>query len=392
VVTYFAGKHYQRVVNGTAVVVHTKCAERKTYMLGSRVVAVRTDGVLSFVITDHLGSTTAMTNEAGELVSRLRYTAFGERREADEDGTPGTKYRFTSQLQQAEAGLIFFNSRFYDPSLNHFISADTIVPNPGAAVSYNRYAYVSWNPINRTDPTGHYEDCDGDPCPSMPVPSGDESDLKIPIPNTGEESDASDNKPDQNDININIVRWLQIGSEGTIYVPDYNGDYLNDPTVTSYNKIVTAVGLIDWILRWFPQLTYKKPVSSRSNLGWGFTAKSSNSGIITLSQIKILTWSEDAWFVNVEYINEKNKSRFLEGVKLQPGVGYTTTNAPSAFVNTSPLTVSISFQCFSCVNFGNGPTKLVFRDSIILPANSLNKQIEPRKPPLTLPTNRVLFR
>jgi hypothetical protein len=106
VVTSFAGKHYKRVVNGTAVVV------QKTYMLGSRIVAVRTDGMLSFVLTDHLGSTVAMTDESGNLTSRLRYTAFSERREANEDGTPGTKYRYTSKLSQAEAGLIFFQRSF----------------------------------------------------------------------------------------------------------------------------------------------------------------------------------------------------------------------------------------------------------------------------------------
>jgi hypothetical protein len=51
-----------------------------------------------------------------------------------------------------------------------FNQPDSIIPNPGSAVSYHRYVYVSWNPINRTDPTGHYEDCDGEECPDFTIP------------------------------------------------------------------------------------------------------------------------------------------------------------------------------------------------------------------------------
>ncbi len=106
VVTYYAGKHYNRVVNGAVITV------QKTYMIGSQVVAVETAGVLQFVITDHLGSIYAMTDSSGTLVSRMRYTAFGERRSEGVDGAPQTKYRYTSQLEQAEVGLYFYNARF----------------------------------------------------------------------------------------------------------------------------------------------------------------------------------------------------------------------------------------------------------------------------------------
>jgi len=41
--------------------------------------------------------------------------------------------------------------------LGHFIQPDSIIPGAGDALSYDRYAYVKSNPINFTDPTGHYE-------------------------------------------------------------------------------------------------------------------------------------------------------------------------------------------------------------------------------------------
>jgi RHS repeat-associated protein len=60
--------------------------------------------------------------------------------------------------QRAEAGfrLMDYNARYYDPYLNRFISADTVVPNPGDPQDLNRYAYAGNNPVRYTDPTGHY--------------------------------------------------------------------------------------------------------------------------------------------------------------------------------------------------------------------------------------------
>jgi len=53
-----------------------------------------------------------------------------------------------------------YNARYYDPQIQQFISADTIVPQSGNVLSWNRYAYVDNNPINYNDPTGH---CDMPP-------------------------------------------------------------------------------------------------------------------------------------------------------------------------------------------------------------------------------------
>jgi len=45
--------------------------------------------------------------------------------------------------------------RWYRAYLNHFTQPDTIIPDPGDPKSYNRYAYVNYNPLKYTDPTGH---------------------------------------------------------------------------------------------------------------------------------------------------------------------------------------------------------------------------------------------
>jgi RHS repeat-associated protein len=74
--------------------------------------------------------------------------------------------------QKSLMGLLDYHARFYDPGLARFISADSIVPNPGSSMSWDRFAYVNGNPLSFIDPTGHFItkepdctqlSCSGDP-------------------------------------------------------------------------------------------------------------------------------------------------------------------------------------------------------------------------------------
>jgi RHS repeat-associated protein len=69
-----------------------------------------------------------------------------------------------------ELGLLYYNARFYAPTLDRFISADTLIPNPANPQSYNRYAYVGNRPLNFSDPTGH---CKGANLASQCLVDGD---------------------------------------------------------------------------------------------------------------------------------------------------------------------------------------------------------------------------
>jgi hypothetical protein len=51
--------------------------------------------------------------------------------------------------------LLFLHARYYDPALGRFISADTIVPEPGNPQSLNRYSYVYNRPLVYVDDSGH---------------------------------------------------------------------------------------------------------------------------------------------------------------------------------------------------------------------------------------------
>ena len=83
---------------------------------------------LNYLIGDHLGSTSLMTDASGNVVSRQQYKAWGETRSTS--GSEMTKYQYTGQYSNtADFGLMYYNARWYDPYLNHFTQPDTIIPS-----------------------------------------------------------------------------------------------------------------------------------------------------------------------------------------------------------------------------------------------------------------------
>ena len=72
-------------------------------------------------------------------MSELRYKPFGETRWVW--GVTATDKRFTGQQEQAGLGSLYdYRARMYSPVLGRFLSADSIVPQPGQPQSFNRYA------------------------------------------------------------------------------------------------------------------------------------------------------------------------------------------------------------------------------------------------------------
>jgi RHS repeat-associated protein len=151
--TYFIGTHYEVTNPGANQTV------TKYYYAGAQRIALRTGNTLSYLLGDHLGSTSLTTDAAGNKVSEMYYKAWGEVRYAS--GNVPTKYQYTGQFSYvSDFGLHFYNARWYDSSLGRFAQADTIVP-PGVQ-GYDRYAYVGNNPILYDDPSGHCGWCGGE--------------------------------------------------------------------------------------------------------------------------------------------------------------------------------------------------------------------------------------
>jgi len=148
VTTTYVGAHYEQEMDGTTATV------RKYYSAGAVRVAMRQNGEVSYLLSDHLGGTNLTLDAAGNKVAELRYRAWGETRFSQ--GSTLTTYRYTGQREASEIGLYFYNARWYDPSLGRFTQPDTVVPESQGVQAWNRYTYSSNNPINYTDPTGHW--------------------------------------------------------------------------------------------------------------------------------------------------------------------------------------------------------------------------------------------
>ena len=127
---------------------------RKTYSFGGQRVAVRVNGTLSYLYSDHLGSASLTTDADGNVTAEMRYYPYGETRWST--GTMATDRRYTGQREEAGLELYDYVARRYDPRLGRFLQADTIVPDPHDPQAMARYAYVRSNPLKFRDPTGHW--------------------------------------------------------------------------------------------------------------------------------------------------------------------------------------------------------------------------------------------
>jgi len=163
----------------------------KYYYFGSQRVALRQGGDLYYLHSDHLGSTSTVTNESGVCSSQQAYYPYGAIRPITPTSPCGetvpTDFGFTGQRRDASSGLMYYGARYYDAGLGRFVSADTIVPSAGNPQTLNRYSYTYNNPVRYTDPTGHCPFCiigllavgvyvgmlPGDTGPYPPDPAGD---------------------------------------------------------------------------------------------------------------------------------------------------------------------------------------------------------------------------
>ena len=144
--TIYIGKLYE-CTSGTCT---------KYIFEGSSRIASKTAAATYYYHTDHLGSSSIITDSAGNKVEEIYYYPFGGTRL--NQGSVNVKHKYTGQEEDSETGLYFYNARYYDPQLARFISADSIVQEPDDPQSFNRYSYTRNNPLIYTDPTGNFFD------------------------------------------------------------------------------------------------------------------------------------------------------------------------------------------------------------------------------------------
>jgi len=143
--TYYPHRAFIRAANASGVYdwVH--------FFQGDAMVARKDpSGALLFNHPDHLGSTTLVTDSAGNVVENTTYEPYGA---VFEGGL--SRFLYTGKELDRGTGLEYYGARYYDPWLGMFAQADTLLPDAYDPQQLNRYAYVRDNPYKYTDPDGH---------------------------------------------------------------------------------------------------------------------------------------------------------------------------------------------------------------------------------------------
>ncbi|MBS2040385.1 RHS repeat-associated core domain-containing protein [bacterium] len=112
------------------------------------------DGETYFVSSDALGSCRLVTDASGVVKARFDHGAFGETLATSFDNVPGgMPYSWIGSLgvrYDSATGLCYMRQRWYDPTLQRFISRDPI----GIAGGKNVYVYCANHPVSLVDPSG----------------------------------------------------------------------------------------------------------------------------------------------------------------------------------------------------------------------------------------------
>uniref|UniRef100_UPI001404DA6F RHS repeat protein n=1 Tax=Variovorax sp. GV025 TaxID=3450240 RepID=UPI001404DA6F len=134
---------------------------------GPMPIAAVVNGTTYAIHSDHLNTPRKLSNADGQAVWQWGYSAFGEdkpttakNRFANLDTTPnpGTtnisevkfNLRYPGQYADEESGLFYNGFRTYIPSLGRYTQGDPI----GLDGGWNRFGYVSGNPLSYVDPDG----------------------------------------------------------------------------------------------------------------------------------------------------------------------------------------------------------------------------------------------
>ena len=122
-----------------------------TYIYGNGRIA-QVNSITEYFLGDALGSVRQLTNPSGSITYAKVYDPYGVVTAAA--GTSQSAYGFTSEYTSND--LVYLRARHYAPSMGRFLTRDTWNGNSNMPMSFNLWNYGYGNPVNLTDPTGHF--------------------------------------------------------------------------------------------------------------------------------------------------------------------------------------------------------------------------------------------
>jgi RHS repeat-associated protein len=197
---------------------------------GLLLATVSPSGTLHYHL-DHLGTPRLITDANGVKVAEHAYYPFGAEINLTPHENPEEAMKFTGHERDLVVGdgrtLDYMHARYYSPTVGRFLSVDPIIPTAAvhAPQRWNRYAYVSNNPMRNADPTGKLLEVRAGTC-----------DDKTPCYSKVDTYQAV-----QNFVGKDAAKYLQLGKNGQVT--------LNGISAANFIKLGGGAAIIGNLIR-----------------------------------------------------------------------------------------------------------------------------------------------
>ena len=111
-------------------------------------------GDTQYYLYDGQGNVSRISSEWGRVKETYNYDPYGNLTYGIPDNV--NYYGFNGESSNLATGLQYLRARYYNPQNGNFITEDTYAGQISNPLTLNRYDYVSNNPVNYIDPSGHF--------------------------------------------------------------------------------------------------------------------------------------------------------------------------------------------------------------------------------------------
>jgi RHS repeat-associated protein len=148
----YKGEENNDYVNGQGFC----CTDNPLGRDGARTVSDTKDSetperLIYFYHSDHLGSSSLITNLDGEVTQHIEYIPYGEVFIEERNNVWNTPYLFNAKELDEETGLYYYGARYLNPMDAMWLSVDPLFEK---YVGMSPYNYCAGNPVNFIDPDG----------------------------------------------------------------------------------------------------------------------------------------------------------------------------------------------------------------------------------------------
>ncbi len=142
---YYVSDEFVRVVNASGTYDTTYVKHE-----GQLIAELKPNGNKTFYHPDHLGSTTLITNQSGNVIDNLSTTPYGSILSSKNT----SRYSYTGQEYDSVVGDYDYHARRYNSNWGKFVAPDKLISNTYEPQDLNHYSYVHNNPYKFYDPNG----------------------------------------------------------------------------------------------------------------------------------------------------------------------------------------------------------------------------------------------